>query len=91
MLSKEIIIEDIEKTMSEILSNYKPVENILVVIHNNEVLCGTVNSDTCKITTGLGGILKLPRMFTKIIYNNHIVKNHEEFWNILETKFNNLK
>ncbi len=91
MLPKETTLEDIEKAMLEIWNKSKPIENILIMTHKDGVLCGTVNSDTCKITTGLGGILNLPRMFTKIIYNDHIIIDYSEFWNILETEYNNLK
>lgn len=88
MLSKKVKLENIEKFLTDIFSKQSVhLSNTLAIVDKDDYFYGTSND----ITTGIGGVLKFPRMFTKIIYNGQIVTNHEEFWNILETKYNNLK
>lgn len=80
-------LEDYMKTVFEQKLKNLPKscgESKLLITDKDGLFYGTTRNTGLNLTTGLGGILQMPRTFSKIYYNGVEVIKHEEFWKILE-------
>lgn len=79
----ESFLQDIFKKKAKSVPNFQ-LESELLITDKDGLFYGSTRNTGLNLTTGLGGILQLPRTFSKIYYNGVEVIDQEKFWKILE-------